>query len=312
MHELNFLSFNERDTVKGWVYTPTEQAVGIVHIVHGLGEHSRRYLHMINTLLENGYIVCADDHVGHGKTAYDSDTFGDFGDKGYMTTIEDEHTLRKLVISMFPDLPYFMFGHSWGSVITRNYIAKYADGLTGAIICGTIGGQMVDVAKEILPKMKAEIDAGKGKDHGAEYMGKLFEGMTDRYENPNGPNDWICSDPGVVAHHGSDPFNNLSNPMTVQSIYDFCCQCLNVIGAEWAEKVPKDLPIFNIAGDLDPVGGYGEGVYQVSNWLWDAGVKKIKTKLYSGYRHEIHNEPNIKNEVEWNILEFLGEIIIEG
>ena len=79
-------------------------------------------------------------------------------------------------------------------------------------------------------------------------------------------------------------------------------------GTKWADKVPIDLPIYNIAGDQDPVGEYGVGVYQVSNWLIQTG-HTVTTKLYSGYRHEIHNYAEIKNEVEsrnyrihgWNV-----------
>ena len=51
LHEVNFLSYNERDTVFGWIYVPAAEPKGIVQIIHGYGEHSRRYLHMISALL---------------------------------------------------------------------------------------------------------------------------------------------------------------------------------------------------------------------------------------------------------------------
>ena len=41
-----------------------------------------------------------------------NDTWGDWGDKGFRTMMEDEHTLTTLVKEMYPNLPYFMFGHS--------------------------------------------------------------------------------------------------------------------------------------------------------------------------------------------------------
>ena len=71
-------------------------------------------------------------------------------------------------------------------------------------------------------------------------------------------------------------------------------------GTKWADKVPIDLPIYNIAGDQDPVGEYGVGVYQVSNWLIQTG-HTVTTKLYSGYRHE--------NEVEAGIIAFMDGIL---
>ena len=91
LHEVNFQSFNERDEVHAWIYVPAAKPKGIVQVVHGFGEHSRRYLHMIVKFMDAGYIVAADDHVGHGKTAMENDTWGDWGDKGFGTMVEDEH-----------------------------------------------------------------------------------------------------------------------------------------------------------------------------------------------------------------------------
>ena len=117
LHEVSFHSFNDRDEVQGWVYVPACKPKGIVQVIHGFGEHSRRYFHMIVKFMDAGYIVAADDHVGHGKTAMYNDTWGDWGDAGFHTMMEDEHKLKEIVSKMYPDLPYFMFGHSMGSFI---------------------------------------------------------------------------------------------------------------------------------------------------------------------------------------------------
>ncbi|MGB4627752.1 MAG: hypothetical protein WBI36_08100, partial [Erysipelotrichaceae bacterium] len=58
------------------------------------------------------------------------------------------------------------------------------------------------------------------------------------------------------------------------------------------------------------VGQYGEGVYQVSNWLIDTG-HYVETVLYPGYRHEIHNYDDLKWEVEDGIIEFM-EFVLEA
>ena len=89
LHEVSFLSYNERDYVQGWIYVPAAKPKGIVQLIHGFGEHSRRYIHMISAFLDAGYIVSADDHVGHGKTAMVSGIWGDWGDKGFHTMMED-------------------------------------------------------------------------------------------------------------------------------------------------------------------------------------------------------------------------------
>ena len=48
LHEVSFTSYNERDQVQGWIYVPACKPNGIVQLVHGFGEHSRRYIHMIS------------------------------------------------------------------------------------------------------------------------------------------------------------------------------------------------------------------------------------------------------------------------
>jgi len=49
-------------------------------------------------------------------------------------------------------------------------------------------------------------------------------------------------------------------------------------------------------------------IYEVSNWLWDTG-HKVTTKLYSNYRHEIHNECDIRDEVVDGIISFIDGVL---
>jgi alpha-beta hydrolase superfamily lysophospholipase len=304
LRELSFPSYNGRDTVKAWVYTPVRKPRGIVQVVHGLGEHSRRYLHLILKLNEAGFVVCADDHVGHGKTAADSDTWGDYGSRGYITTTEDEKALHDLVRASCPGLPHVMFGHSWGSMIARNFAARYGALLKALVICGTCG--VMESAGAVLEELKTLVNAGRGADRDPQFLGRLFAGWTSRYENPAGPNDWISADPGVVADHAADPFNNLYSAPTNQANLDLAELVGAITGPRWAEKVPGELPVYNIAGDQDPVGNYGEGVYAVSNWLAETGHRRVVTKLYSGHRHEIHNDRDIREEVTDGIIAFIN------
>ncbi|WP_010257520.1 alpha/beta hydrolase [Treponema primitia] len=309
LKEVSFPSYNGRDTVKGWVYTSIRKPKGIVQVVHGLGEHSRRYLHFILKLNEAGFVVCADDHVGHGKTAIDSDTLGDYGDKGYITTTEDEKSLHDLVIKDYPGLPYIVFGHSWGSMIARSFAAQYGKLLSGLVLCGTCG--VLDAFESVQKELKALIDAGKGSERDPRYLGVMFAGWTDRYEDAKTPSDWVSADPDIVADQVNDPFsNNFSKyPPTNQANYDLVALVEAITGPQWAAKVPKDLPIYNIAGDLDPVGNYGEGVYAVTNWLANTGHRRVATKLYPGHRHEINNDRDIREEVTDGVISFINSIL---
>lgn len=307
LHEISFPSFNKRDDVKGWIYVPACQPKGIVQLIHGFGEHSRRYFHMIVAFMDEGFIVAADDHVGHGKTAVENGVWSDWGDQGPHTMMEDEHTLTKIVKEKYPDLPYFLFGHSMGSFIARDYMATYGDELTGATICGTAG--VFPAPREAISALKKACDEGKGAEVDPEMTGLLLGWMCERMEEPiQFGNEWICHDPYVQADHANDPFDAFTKPTTNRSLYDFTQMMDCISSPEWAAKVPKDLPIYNIAGDCDPVGNYGEGVYQVSNWLIQTG-HKVKTTLYPGYRHEIHNYDDLKWEVEEGIIEFMTSVL---
>lgn len=258
---------------------------------------------MISAFLDAGYIVAADDHVGHGKTAMVNNVWGDWGDKGCHTMMEDEHTLKKIVCEKYPNLPYFLFGHSMGSFITRDFIAKYGNELNGATICGTTG--IFRGAKEVKEKLKEIIDAGHGEESDPNIVSSLMGWMCERCGEISIGNEWICHDPYVQSDHAQDPFDAFTRPTSNRSIYDFIQMMLVIEGTQWAKKVPTKLPIYNIAGNQDPVGEYGLGVCQVSNWLVETG-HHVTTKLYSGYRHEIHNYAEIKNEVEAGIIEFMN------
>ena len=307
LHEVKFRSFNQRDDVYGWIYVPAAEPMGIVQLVHGFGEHSRRYLRMIVHLMDFGFIVAADDHVGHGKTALENGIWSDWGDKGPHTMMEDEHTLTTLVKEKYPDLPYFMFGHSMGSFITRDYMAKYGDELDGAVLCGTCGE--FPTAKKGIKILQKACDEGRGEERDPEIGGILMSWMFSRCEEGASiGNEWICSDKYVQLDHANDPFDAFTKPTTNRSYLDFCLMMDQITGKKWARTVPKDLPILNIAGDEDPVGNFGEGVYQVSNWLADTG-HTVSTRLFSGYRHEIHNYSEIQDDVELIIVEFLFQCL---
>ena len=304
LHEVKFPSSNQRDQVVGWIYVPACEPEGVVQLVHGFGEHSRRYLHLIVALMDAGFIVAANDHVGHGATAMLNDTWGDWGEGGPHTMMEDEKLFKDIVCEKYPDLPYFMFGHSMGSMIARDFSTKYGAELDGVVYCGTTG--VFSTTHSTREMADAAVQAGKAHESDPEITNALFGWMFARCEEGvKLGNEWICHDPWVQKDHAEDPFDAFTHPTHNISMRDFIDMMLCIEGKEWAEKVPTELPILLIAGDQDPVGNFGEGVYMCANWLTDTG-HDVTTKLYSGYRHEIHNYDEIKFDVEELIITWLG------
>ncbi|MFC0316561.1 alpha/beta fold hydrolase [Gordonia phosphorivorans] len=304
LREITFESANGRDQVHGWIYAPATEPTAIVQVVHGLGEHSRRYLHMISALLDAGFVVAADDHAGHGATAVASGVWMDTGADGARAVVADERTLHDLAVQAYPGLPFFLFGHSWGSMIAREYAAEYGDDLAGLILCG-IAAQIEGIDTGIDRRALAEaIAAGRGTEPAPEVMGAMFAGMVDRFPEATTGTEWVAADPGVRADHAADPLNALADPMTTRFVRDFVA-LYDAVNDGWADRVRSDLPVLIVAGDQDPVANYGEGAYHVANALFTSGNRDVRTVVYPGVRHEIHNEPSTRPAVESELIAFV-------
>lgn len=307
LHEVEFASHNGRDVIQGWIYEPVRPARAIVHIVHGLGEHSRRYLPLIDALLEQGFVVVADDHAGHGRTAMLSGVWADAGADAAATVVEDERTVQQVVRKRHPDLPYVLFGHSWGSMIARALASGDATGIDGLVLCG-IAAQMdgIESAVDRSALVNAPDDRAPASE---ELVGQLFAGFVDRYGEGAGPTDWVARDADVVRDHSVDPLNNFGAPMSVRFLRGFVGLYDQVNAADWYDTVRNDLPVLILAGDQDPVTNYGEGAYHVANRLVRSGTTDVRTVVYPGLRHEVHNEPESRDDVAVELVEFVERVI---
>ena len=299
LHEVSFLSYNKRDQVQGWIYVPACKPKGIVQLIHGFGEHSRRYLHMIAHLTEAGYIVAADDHVGHGKTAIINNTWGDWGNAGPHTMMEDEHTLKIIVQEKYPNLPYFLFGHSMGSFCARVYTAHFGDELNGAVFCGT--GELPAVAaalQEPINKLCEKLGPHTKYEIMGSAMNAFFNVMV---PDKTSPLSWISANADNIEAYKDDPLCGFT--FTLGGYRDLFAIANDASRKEWASEVPLDLPILIISGALDPVGLNGKGVMAVSDNLVLAG-KEPTVVLYPGDRHEILMESD-KDVVYHDVLAWL-------
>lgn len=307
LREIEFTSSNYRDNIFGWLYEPVVPARGIVQLIHGLGEHSRRYLPLITRLLDAGFVVAADDHAGHGKTAMASGIWADAGDRADHVVVDDERTLRTLVRDRHPDLPYVVFGHSWGSMIARGLVGGDSDQVDGLILCGIAAG--IHGIENVLDR---EALAGETDTEGPApevYVASMFDGFISRYESGSGPTAWVARDPDVVRDHAVDPLNNFGAPMSVRFLQGFVDLYDTANSDAWYSSVRADLPVLIIAGDGDPVANFGEGAYRVANQLARTGHSDVRTRVFTGFRHEIHNEPEIRDEVAGEIIDFASRCV---
>ena len=143
---IGFLSHDGTSTIKGLVWEPERTRGsrrvaprGVIQIVHGMVEHVGRYDEFARFLVEQGFVVCTADHIGHGKSVASADELGCLPVDGKETLIEDVHELRKTVTARYSrQTPYIMFGHSMGSFVTRAYLARHGEDVAAAVICGVV------------------------------------------------------------------------------------------------------------------------------------------------------------------------------
>ena len=120
-------------------WKPEGKVRAVLQICHGMVEYIRRYDEFAQFLCGKGYYVVGNDHLGHGKSVQAKSEYGFFNEKyGNACVIGDMHTLRQRTENKYPGVPYFMLGHSMGSSLLRQYIQMYGNGLSGAVLVGTV------------------------------------------------------------------------------------------------------------------------------------------------------------------------------
>jgi len=130
------------DGVSLYVYRwlPDAQPKAVVQIAHGLAEHAGRYARVAEAQTRAGYVVYANDHLGHGRTAKTPAELGLFAKRdGWTKCVEDLWLFNRRISSERPGLPIVLMGHSLGSFMTQYFISEHGEALAGAVLSGSNG-----------------------------------------------------------------------------------------------------------------------------------------------------------------------------
>lgn len=286
-----------------WEPEPGVKVKGVVQVIHGMAEHANRYERFAKALNKEGFLVYADDHRGHGKSAEDINSLGYISDNdGFHTMVGDQQEINEYIRRENSEEKVFIFGHSMGSFLSQRYMELYGNTVDGVILSGT-GGKPNLLMKAGIP-LSGIIMKFKGRRGNGKLMNDLgFGAYNKQIENPKTDFDWLSRDEEEVSKYVADPYCGSVFP--VSFYYDFLKGLGTIHKKENLKNIPKDLPIEIFSGDGDPVGEYGKGIVSLYNTLKALGVKNIKYKLYAGGRHEILNETN-KEEVTKDIIEVLN------
>ena len=298
-----FDSTNSVNQIAYYSIAPKGTPVAILQFCHGMAEHSKRYEQFGEFLASKGILFCICDHLGHGESIGSKDDFGYFAKKdGWKHLVDDAAKFTAIMKSSYPDIPYFIGGHSMGSFVARAYSAMHGDLVDGAIIVGTGNATPIMAIGSFVAKT---IACFRGERYRSKLLDKLsFGSYTKKIPNAKTSSDWLSRDEKQVNHYNSDPLCGFI--FTASGFQDVLAMMRFVSTKQWANSINKEMPIFLVAGDADPVGDYGKGVLLVGEMLKNSGVKQVKVNLYEGGRHEILNETNYK-EVYHDIATWLVE-----
>ena len=220
---------------------------------------------------------------------------------GWWNVVDDMECLRSRVAKVFPDRPYFLFGHSMGSFLSRTHLIRYPGRLDGCILCGTghqsaaviAGGKLV--ADREIRRLGKKAFSVRADDLAFGAYNRAFAPARTKF-------DWISASEANVDGYIADP---LCGGDTTLGLFRDMLEGLGYLTRQSnIDKMDKDLPVLFIAGDQDPVGDMGRGVRRACDCFRRAGIRDLSIKLYHGLRHEILNEAT-KQYVYQDVLDWL-------
>lgn len=274
---------------------------GVLQIAHGMIEHKMRYLPFMQWMAEQGYACVIHDHRGHGESVESPDGLGYFGENGGDALVRDLYQVTGWAKRRFGRTPYFLLGHSMGSLAARVYVRHYSRALDGLILIGSPSRQSgCETAERMLGRFTR--DEHRRND----MMERAFEEFFEhRYRSENLPNSWICSDPAVVVQQNDDPLCTYS--LTINGYRSILWLMHEAYDMPRGSAACPELPVRFLSGAEDVCLGNRRRFTDAVRRMHLAGYQNVSARLFQGMRHEILLETG-HQRVYQEILRFLNPI----
>ena len=276
---------------------------GFCQIVHGMCEHKERYLPFMEMMAKAGYVCGIHDHRGHGKSVKDTRDLGYMYEAGPDAVLKDLLTVVTAEKERWPDLPYFMLGHSMGSLVARTYLKKYDGELDGVILTGS-------PSKNDLLDLGMLLGHGEALILGRHHRSKLLEALTfgpfaARFPKEKCRFAWCCANPEIQKAYEEDPHCGFT--FTADGFFALGELMKETYGEDGWQIHHPELPILFLSGEEDPCYQNRKKFAQAIEHLRKQGYRNVQGKLYPGMRHEILFEKErqkVYHDVcRWLILE---------
>lgn len=300
-----YKSSNGINRIQYYIYEPECEIRGIIQISHGMCEYIDMYDGLITYFCDHGFLVCGNDHLGHGDSAVSSQEYGYFAQKdGWIYLIKDVKKLNNYIRKEYNGVPCYLLGHSMGSFIARMYTACYGDSIDGAIYLGTSGTVPGTVGALTILKGYRKL---RGERYRSKWMNWMAFGSYNRHYREEKDNfSWLCHNEEFRKNYVTEEKNSFI--FTLSGFVDLVALVYYISQKSWYRKIPKQLPYLLMAGTEDPVGQYGKGVEEVYRKMIKAGCTNVTLQLYEGDRHVLIQEDD-KEEVLENLLMWIRKQI---
>lgn len=285
-----------------WLPPEGSEIRATVQIAHGMAEHGVRYERLAQALNAEGYVVYANDHRGHGKSAGGDANLGWGGEDSWRACADDLGTIGAHIAEQHPDLPRVLFGHSMGSFMTLTYLIEHSAKVDVAVLSGTSnGGDLLQKAGRVVAKLERLRQGPRGKSKLLAFLS--FGSFNNAFKPARTDFDWLSKDEAEVDKYVADPWCGFD--VTNQWWVDFLGGLIELGDDAKLRKIRADLPIYVFAGDQDPVGAQGKNVCALVDRLRATGHARVKQTLYPGGRHEMINERE-RDQVTRELIDWLG------
>lgn len=290
-----------------YIWDDVQEVKSIIQLVHGSCEHALRYDEFAKEMNKNGFVVVANDHRGHGKTAeLNNEPLGYFSsENGWNKIVNDLKIVNEFIKKQFVNFPVIMLGHSMGSFMVRTYMIDYPNSIDGFIISGTAWhNPMLLKTSWLIARIRQTFRKNDGPD---DFIWKLsYKPLNKKYASIDSTGvEWLSNN-----NENNDKF--LNDPLTGQvfsssAFKDMFSGLLYNQKKKNIKKVNKNISILLISEKNDPVGNYGQMVKKTFKTFKNQNLS-VQLKLYHNQRHEILFD-NDKKMVEQDVINFINSVI---
>lgn len=301
---------NKYSKISFVVCLPEEDAKGIVYFAHGVTEYAERHIELYEYLAANGYIVIANDHMGHGRSTSKARTyFTGSGDKtGWECAAEDAFKLIQIIKEQYPDLPVHGIGFSLGSYLIRFIAMKYHYLFQTTTLIGT--GYQKKLTT-FVGKLVAKSQCNRfGETANSDLIDELsFEKYNNYFIDDDDENQsysralWLCSNPEARKEYVEDP--RVTEGFTTGLFFELLSAIEYTCDDKRIAKLRRSCPVLLLSGTEDASTDFGKGVNELEK-IYRKNNLRVRKIFYKDARHDILHD-FCKEKVFKDITNFLNK-----